>query len=148
MARITVEDCLENVENRFDLVMIASKRARQLQTGGKDALIDEQNDKPTVVALREIAEGHINSTILTNTPEEEAEESLDEVEAATKTNDISIEEAMDSVLIPEDDADQAEAAPADSSDEVVEAEATAEVAEVAEVEVKETEAGETGEEKQ
>jgi DNA-directed RNA polymerase subunit omega len=148
MARITVEDCLENVENRFDLVMIASKRARQLQTGGKDALIDEQNDKPTVVALREIAEGHINSTILTNTPEEEAEESLDEVEAATKTNDISIEEAMDAVLIPEDDADQAEAAPADSSDEVVEAEATAEVAEVAEVEVKETEAGETGEEKQ
>jgi hypothetical protein len=100
------------------------------------------------VALREIAEGHINSTILTNTPEEEAEESLDEVEAATKTNDISIEEAMDAVLIPEDDADQAEAAPADSSDEVVEAEATAEVAEVAEVEVKETEAGETGEEKQ
>ena len=135
MARITVEDCLENVENRFDLVMIASKRARQLQTGGKDALIDEQNDKPTVVALREIAEGHINSTILTNTPEEEAEESLDEVEAATKTNDISIEEAMDAVLIPEDGADQAEAAPAE---------------ETAEVEVKEsgeTEADGTGEEK-
>jgi DNA-directed RNA polymerase subunit omega len=135
MARITVEDCLENVDNRFDLVMIASKRARQLQTGGKDALIDEQNDKPTVVALREIAEGHINSTILTNTPEEEAEESLDEVEAATKTNDISIEEAMDAVLIPEDGADQAEAAPAE---------------ETAEVEVKEsgeTEADGTGEEK-
>ena len=135
MARITVEDCLENVENRFDLVMIASKRARQLQTGGKDALIDEQNDKPTVVALREIAEGHINSTILTNTPEEEAEESLDEVEAATKTNDISIEEAMDAVLIPEDGADQAEAAPAE---------------ETAEVEVKEsgeTESDGTGEEK-
>lgn len=135
MARITVEDCLENVDNRFDLVMIASKRARQLQTGGKDALIDEQNDKPTVVALREIAEGHINSTILTNTPEEEAEESLDEVEAATKTNDISIEEAMDAVLIPEDDADQAESAPAE---------------ETAEVEVKEsgeTEADGTGEEK-
>ena len=135
MARITVEDCLENVDNRFDLVMIASKRARQLQTGGKDALIDEQNDKPTVVALREIAEGHINSTILTNTPEEEAEESLDEVEAATKTNDISIEEAMDAVLIPEDDAGQAEAAPAE---------------ETAEVEVKEsgeTETDGTGEEK-
>ena len=114
MARITVEDCLENVENRFDLVMIASKRARQLQTGGRDALIDEDNDKPTVVALREIAEGHINSSILTNTPEEEAEESMDEVEAAAnKANDISIEEAMDAVLIPEASDEEADPAPAE-----------------------------------
>jgi DNA-directed RNA polymerase subunit omega len=114
MARITVEDCLENVENRFDLVMIASKRARQLQTGGRDALIDEDNDKPTVVALREIAEGHINSSILANTPEEEAEESMDEVEAAaSKANDISIEEAMDAVLIPEASDDETDAAPAE-----------------------------------
>ncbi|PCJ25191.1 MAG: DNA-directed RNA polymerase subunit omega [SAR86 cluster bacterium] len=64
MARITVEDCLENVENRFELVMVSSKRARQLQTGGKDALVPEDNDKPTVVALREIAEGHITADIL------------------------------------------------------------------------------------
>ena len=114
MARITVEDCLENVENRFDLVMIASKRARQLQTGGRDALIDEDNDKPTVVALREIAEGHINSSILTNTPEEEAEESMDEVEAAAnKANDISIEEAMDAVLIPEASDEETDPAPAE-----------------------------------
>ena len=122
MARITVEDCLENVENRFDLVMIASKRARQLQTGGRDALIDEDNDKPTVVALREIAEGHINSSILTNTPEEEAEESMDEVEAAAanKANDISIEEAMDAVLIPE--ASDEETTPAPAEEAVVAAE--------------------------
>ncbi|MDG2176665.1 MAG: DNA-directed RNA polymerase subunit omega [Gammaproteobacteria bacterium] len=125
MARITVEDCLENVENRFDLVMIASKRARQLQTGGRDALIDEDNDKPTVVALREIAEGHINSSILTNTPEEEAEESMDEVEAAAnKANDISIEEAMDAVLIPEASDEEITPAPAE---EAVVADETGEV---------------------
>lgn len=60
MARITVEDCLDKVENRFELVMVASKRARQLAVGGKDALVPEEGDKPTVLALREIAEGLIN----------------------------------------------------------------------------------------
>ena len=56
MARVTVEDCLENVENRFELVMLGTRRARQLSTGGKDPLVAEENDKPTVIALREIAE--------------------------------------------------------------------------------------------
>ncbi|WP_151704959.1 MULTISPECIES: DNA-directed RNA polymerase subunit omega [Nitrincola] len=64
MARVTVEDCLDNVDNRFELVMVASKRARQLATGGKDAKVDWENDKPTVVALREISEGFIDRTIL------------------------------------------------------------------------------------
>ncbi|MCH2097929.1 MAG: DNA-directed RNA polymerase subunit omega [Pseudomonadales bacterium] len=64
MARITVEDCLERVENRFELVMIASKRARQLATGGKDPHVAEENDKPTVIALREIADGHVDVSIL------------------------------------------------------------------------------------
>ncbi|NRA19618.1 MAG: DNA-directed RNA polymerase subunit omega [Oceanospirillaceae bacterium] len=64
MARVTVEDCLDNVENRFELVMVAAKRARQLATGGKDPLVDRENDKETVIALREIAEGHIDSSIL------------------------------------------------------------------------------------
>lgn len=122
MARITVEDCLDNVENRFDLVMIASKRARQLQTGGKDPLVSEDNDKPTVLALREIADGLIDKAILTNTPEVETEESLEAVDAAAaaaKNNDISIEEAMDAVLIPENNGEeQAEAAtPADADEE-------------------------------
>jgi DNA-directed RNA polymerase subunit omega len=124
MARITVEDCLDNVENRFDLVMIASKRARQLQTGGKDALVSEDNDKPTVVALREIAEGLVDSSILTNTREEETKDSLEAVEAAAaaaaKSDDISIEEAMDAVLIPEasDAAEESEVtAPADTDEE-------------------------------
>ncbi len=58
MARLTVEDCLIHIDNRYDLVALASKRARQL-TLGKDALVDEDNDKPTVIALREIAEGLI-----------------------------------------------------------------------------------------
>ena len=64
MARVTVEDCLENVENRFELVMLGTRRARQLSTGGKDPLVAEENDKPTVIALREIAEGLINREAL------------------------------------------------------------------------------------
>ena len=64
MARVTVEDCLENVENRFQLVMVATKRARQLATQGKDSLLPWENDKPTVVALREIAANLVNASIL------------------------------------------------------------------------------------
>jgi len=63
MARVTVEDCLEHVENRFELVMVASKRARQLAVQGYQPLVDWENDKPTVVALREIAEGLIKPDI-------------------------------------------------------------------------------------
>ena len=59
MARITVEDCLEHVDNRFDLVLLATRRARQLSKG-VEPLIPWQNDKPTVVALREIADGLID----------------------------------------------------------------------------------------
>ena len=64
MARITVEDCLDKVDNRFQLVMISSKRARQLQIEGKDPLVSADKDKPTVIALREIAEGLIDVSIL------------------------------------------------------------------------------------
>ncbi|WP_114416856.1 DNA-directed RNA polymerase subunit omega [Marinospirillum perlucidum] len=64
MARVTVEDCLENVENRFELVMVATRRARQLTLGGKDPHVDWENDKATVVALREIAEGQTDVSIL------------------------------------------------------------------------------------
>ncbi len=63
MARITVEDCLENVDNLFDLVIVASKRARRLANGA-EPLVDWENDKPTVVALREIAAGLITQEIL------------------------------------------------------------------------------------
>ena len=74
MARITVEDCLDNVDNRFELVMVSSKRASQIQTGGKDPLVEADNDKPTVIALREIADGFVNADILTEKPSVEIEE--------------------------------------------------------------------------
>lgn len=76
MARVTVEDCLENVANRFELVMVASKRARQMATGGKDPLVDEESDKPTVIALREIAEGLVTPAILVREQEVDADEEL------------------------------------------------------------------------
>lgn len=59
MARVTVEDCLKNVKNRFELVLVAARRARQLMRG-KEPRVDWDNDKPTVVALREIAAGYTN----------------------------------------------------------------------------------------
>ena len=77
MARLTVEDCLEHVNNRYDLVILAAKRARQI-IFGSDPLVKEENDKPTVLALREIAEGIITADnideIGKNTPEDEFEE--------------------------------------------------------------------------
>ena len=63
MARITVEDCLEVVDNRFELVLMATKRARQLAKGS-DPLVESTNDKPTVLALREIAAGNITAEML------------------------------------------------------------------------------------
>ena len=64
MARVTVEDCLEYVDNRFELVLLASRRARQIAVGGAQPLVELENDKPTVLALREIAEGLISHEIL------------------------------------------------------------------------------------
>ena len=72
MARVTVEDWLENVENRFELVMVSSKRARQIAIEGKEAKVSIENDKPTVLALREIAEGLVNASILNEPTQEEA----------------------------------------------------------------------------
>jgi len=63
MARITVEDCLENIENIFEMVLVAAKRARRVAHGA-DAMVDLENDKPTVIALREIAAGHVTPAIL------------------------------------------------------------------------------------
>jgi DNA-directed RNA polymerase subunit omega len=63
MARVTVEDCLDHVANRFELVLLATKRARQL-VYGKESQLPWENDKPTVLALREIAEGLVDVKIL------------------------------------------------------------------------------------
>jgi DNA-directed RNA polymerase subunit omega len=66
MARITVEDCLEIINNRFELVIVAAKRARQLEVEGADPAVAWENDKATVVALREIAKGKVTKDILGN----------------------------------------------------------------------------------
>jgi DNA-directed RNA polymerase subunit omega len=85
MARITVEDCLDHVDNRFELVMVGSKRARQIAVEGRPALVDEENDKPTVVALREIEQGLVTADILVEVPQDyeimESEEPAENTEA-------------------------------------------------------------------
>ena len=92
MARITVEDCLDNVDNRFELVMVSSKRARQIQAQGKDPLVEANNDKPTVIALREIADGLVNADILNEKPSVEIEEitgsSLEETQAVEQQEEL------------------------------------------------------------
>lgn len=73
MARVTVEDCLENVDNRFELVMLATKRARQIAVQGAEPLVPVEGDKPTVVALREIAAGLISTASMDAQEAEDAE---------------------------------------------------------------------------
>ena len=77
MARVTVEDCLNNVDNRFQLVLVSTKRARQISLGA-EPFVEEENDKPTVIALREIAEGHVTRDILDDVIEEEVLEFVEE----------------------------------------------------------------------
>jgi DNA-directed RNA polymerase subunit omega len=91
MARITVEDCLDKVPNIFEMVMVAAKRARRLANGAP-AQIDWENDKPTVVALREIAEGLVTAEILSDadqTPEDlfAAEQAKEQIEPPISMND-------------------------------------------------------------
>ena len=80
MARITVEDCLEKVDNRFQLVLVATERARQIARGATP-LLDDENDKPTVIALREIAEGLVDNSILDAEVKEYGIEDMDGMEA-------------------------------------------------------------------
>jgi DNA-directed RNA polymerase subunit omega len=75
MARITVEDCLDNIENIFEMVLVAAKRARRIAHGA-EAMVELENDKPTVLALREIAEGHVTPAILEEIEQPAAEEFL------------------------------------------------------------------------
>jgi DNA-directed RNA polymerase subunit omega len=84
MARITVEDCLDHVDNRFELVIVGSKRARQIAVGGKEPMVPAENDKPTVIALREIEEGFIDASILTQKDDEE------EMEFVLDTDALSV----------------------------------------------------------
>jgi len=84
MARITVEDCLDNIENIFEMVLVAAKRARRVAHGA-DPMVELENDKPTVIALREIAEGLVNPSIL-----EEIEEPV--------TEDLLQSESIEDIL--------------------------------------------------
>ena len=81
MARITVEDCLEHIENRFDLVLLAARRARQISQGA-EPLVPPENDKPTVLALREIAENLISA------------ESMDEMETQAEIEKIQADDDL------------------------------------------------------
>lgn len=84
MARVTVQDAVEKIGNRFDLVLVATRRARQMQVGGKDPLVPEENDKTTVIALREIEEGLINNKILdVRERQEQQEQEAAELQAVT-----------------------------------------------------------------
>ncbi|HKS32396.1 DNA-directed RNA polymerase subunit omega [Enterobacter sp. BIGb0383] len=84
MARVTVQDAVEKIGNRFDLVLVAARRARQMQTGGKDPLVPEENDKTTVIALREIEEGLITNQILdVRERQEQQEQEAAELQAVT-----------------------------------------------------------------
>ncbi len=106
MARVTVEDCLDKVQNRFELVLVAAKRTHQLNSGGFRTTLDVGKDKPTVLALREIEAGLIDASILTEeyAIEEElnAQEKLaDEAKMSEVTEELS-EATLDSEVETDD----------------------------------------------
>jgi len=112
MARVTVEDCLDKVDNRFELVLVSTKRAR-LIANGKEPLVDWENDKPTVVALREIAAGLIDPKAI-DEPEVIEEELEGGVEISAEDLE-SVPGIEKQVLMAAGDGQQEEAPPADAS---------------------------------
>ena len=110
MARVTVEDCLDKVENRFELVLVAAKRAHQLSSGGYRTTLDVAKDKPTVLALREIEAGLIDASILTEeyAMEEElnAQDKLSELakmnEVAEELSEVTLDTESDDIAVEEE----------------------------------------------
>ena len=110
MARVTVEDCLDKVENRFELVLVAAKRAHQLNSGKYRTTLDAAKDKPTVLALREIEAGLIDASILTEeyAMEEELnaqDKLLEEAkmsEVAEELSEVTLDKETDDVVIEEE----------------------------------------------
>jgi DNA-directed RNA polymerase subunit omega len=101
MARVTVEDCLKYIPNRFDLILVAAKRAHQLNSGGFKSTLDVGKDKPAVVALREIEEGLIDKSI--RTEEYEMEEELSAQDQINQQNLMSeVEEELSQVAVDEE----------------------------------------------
>ncbi|RDV25483.1 DNA-directed RNA polymerase subunit omega [Alteromonas aestuariivivens] len=88
MARVTVEDAVDKIGNRFDLVLVAARRARQIATEGKEPMVDVANDKPTVTALREIEEGLVDASTLER-DEIREQEKQERVEFASVANILS-----------------------------------------------------------
>ena len=119
MARVTVEDCLGKVENRFQLVLVATKRARQL-ANGVQPLVEWENDKPTIVALREIADGLIDASILDEPLYPVMEEEETEEEGASEETVAADEEKVEAKVAAdtdaEVDADAGENAPAEDAE--------------------------------
>ena len=113
MARITVEDCLDKVQNRFELVLVAAKRAHQLNSGGFRTTLDVGKDKPTVLALREIEAGLIDASILTeeyaieeelNAQEKIADEAkMSEVKKELSEATLDSEVATDDLTVKDED---------------------------------------------
>ena len=113
MARVTVEDCLDKVQNRFELVLVAAKRAHQLNSGGFRTTLDVGKDKPTVLALREIEAGLIDASILTeeyaieeelNAQEKLADEAkMSEVKAELSDATLDSEAATDDLAVKDED---------------------------------------------
>ena len=121
MARITVEDCLENVENRFHLVRVASKRARQLMLG-KTPTLEWDNDKPTVVALREIASGNINEEMLdAATQAEKEEENFSQSEVDAELSELISADNLESTeaLHQEPSAEESTATASESQESLI-----------------------------
>ena len=87
MARVTVEDCLEHVDNRFELVIKAAKRARKISLGA-DPLVPMENDKPTVIALREIAQGLLSQAQEEETPVRSIEDVAGEASISAPASDL------------------------------------------------------------
>jgi len=101
MARVTVEDCLKYIPNRFDLILVAAKRAHQLNSGGFKSTLDVGKDKPAIVALREIEEGLIDQSFLTE--EYEMEEELSAQDQINQQNLMSeVEEELSQVAVDEE----------------------------------------------
>jgi len=92
MARVTIQNAVEKIGNRFDLILLAARRARQMQTGGKEPLVPEDNDKPTVIALREIEAGLITQEILdTQERQEQQEQEAAELASVSAITGLSAE---------------------------------------------------------
>ena len=131
MARVTVEDCLDKVDNRFQLVLVATKRARQL-ANGVQPLVPWENDKPTIVALREIAEGLVGPSILEETvhsvfedDEEEAVSAVAEEAASTEAPAASDTESPEAPAASDTESPKAAAASDAAAPEAAATEAAA-----------------------